>query len=104
MGSYVLFFICVLLIALVLFYLTRNIIIAGGVGAAGIIGLTAGFLLKKDAFAGAFAKAFNSLSLMNRFDDILNQTMNLSVIIFYLTVCALFVFLSVQSIQKRRWS
>lgn len=103
-GSYVLFFACILLAALLVYYLTKNFIIGGGIGVAGLVALTAGFLLKKDAFAGSFAKAFNSLSLMNRFDDILNQTLNLSVIIFYLTVCALFVFLSVQSIQKRRWS
>ncbi|MBR2779598.1 MAG: ABC transporter permease [Firmicutes bacterium] len=103
-GSYVCFFAVILLIALLVYYLTRNYIISGGVAAAGIVVLTILFFAKKTILEGAFAGALSSLSLIARFDDIMNQTFNLSAVIYYLSVCGLFVFLSVQAIQKRRWS
>lgn len=103
-GSYVCFFIVIALIALLVYYLTKNYLIGCGVGAVGVVILTVFFFVKRAAFEGTFGNAVASLSLVGRFSDILNQTFNLSVIIYFLSICGLFVFLSVQSIQKRRWS
>lgn len=44
------------------------------------------------------------LSLFDRFYEFVNGTFDLTAIVYYLTVIAVFVFLTVQSLEKRRWS
>ena len=44
------------------------------------------------------------LSLADRFNNFINQIFDLSAIVYYITFSAVFVFLSAQAVQKRRWS
>lgn len=45
-----------------------------------------------------------ALSLFDRLDNFVYGILNLSDIVFYLSAVALFLFLTVQSLEKRRWS
>ncbi len=45
-----------------------------------------------------------SLSLFDRLDNFVYGILNLSDVVFYLSAIALFVFLTIQSLEKRRWS
>lgn len=103
-GSYICLFVLILAAALLLYFLTKNLIIACGTGVAAVAVLTLVFFLKKTAFEGLFGKIFSSLSLVARFDSITSQSFDIAAIVYFVTVGALFVFLTVQSIQKRRWS
>ena len=44
------------------------------------------------------------LSLFERFYEIVNGVFDLTSIVYYLTVTGVFLFLTVQSMEKRRWS
>ena len=103
-GSYVCFFVLILLAALLVYYLTKNVFLSCGVGVAGIAALTIIYLLKKSSFSGLIGSVISSLSLVSRFQTITQQSFDLSTIIYFLSIIALFVFLTVESIQKRRWS
>ena len=103
-GSYVCFFVLIALAVLLIYHLTRNVYIACGAGVAGIAALTIAFFAKKSAFAGLFGSMVSSLSLVSRFQKITSQSFDLTTIIYFVSIAALFVFLTVQSIQKRRWS
>ena len=103
-GSYVCLFALILLAVLILYFLTRNVWITCGVGVVAVAVLTLFFFLKKTAFEGLFGSMVSSLSLVARFDAITNQSFEIATIIYFVTIIALFVFLTVQSIQKRRWS
>lgn len=46
----------------------------------------------------------NQLSLFERFTTFVNGIFDLSAIVYYLTVIAFFLFLSVQSLEKRRYN
>ncbi len=102
--SYICFFVLIVVIAALFYLMVRNIYAAGGAGAAALIALTVFYFADKNAFNGAFPDMISNLSLVNRFDTIVSQTFDLSVIVYYLTISALFVFFTVQSVQKRRWS
>jgi ABC-2 type transport system permease protein len=45
-----------------------------------------------------------SLSLFSRFSTFVNGAFDLTAVVFYLTVIAAFLFLSVQSMEKRRYN
>ena len=55
-------------------------------------------------FEGAFGKALRAVSLFDRFYNFIYGVFDLSAIVYYLTFSALFVFLTVQVVEKRRWS
>ncbi len=46
----------------------------------------------------------SSLSLVARFESFINQTMSIGSLVYYISVICVFVFGTIQSIQKRRWS
>ena len=61
-------------------------------------------MIKRSLFEGLAGDILEKISLVSRYDSIVNQTLDISTIIYYISVSALFVFLTVQSVQKRRWS
>ena len=68
------------------------------VAAVGAVRLVDGSLLE-----GLLPRAMNALSLFERFYPFVNGVFDLTGIVYYLTVAALFLFLTVQSMEKRRY-
>ena len=61
------------------------------------------FVLDSTAFEGLLPAVMNQLSLFERFNTFVNGIFDLSAIVYYLTVIIFFLFLSVQSLEKRRY-
>ena len=95
-----------LLIALwfVIRHLTRNETLAWGV----CIPLYAAIMITSwmdyTKFEGLLPKIMNALSLFERFYVFVNGVFDLTGIVYYVSVIALFLFLSVQSLEKRRYN
>lgn len=62
------------------------------------------FLFFKDSFESLFPTLMKQLSLFSRFEEFVNGVFDLTAIVFYITVSGVFIFLSVQALEKRRWS
>ena len=90
--------------ALILLVLTRNSLVALLVAAAGVGGLCAAYMASPDGFTGLFAKIMGQLSLFDRFDVFANGILDLTGVVYFLSVSGVFLFLTVQSLEKRRWS
>ncbi|NTV90411.1 MAG: ABC transporter permease [Clostridiales bacterium] len=76
---------------------------------AAIIGIVALFIMymagSLGTTIGGFAgKILNWFSLMTRYDDFANGIFSLSPIVYYLSFVAVFLFLTIRVIEKRRWS
>jgi ABC-2 type transport system permease protein len=56
------------------------------------------------SLGGNIAKALNWLSIFFRYDDFNKGILDLSSVIYYLSFIAVFLFLTVRVIEKRRWS
>ena len=52
----------------------------------------------------ALSSLLAQLSLFSRFEDIVDGVLDLRTLVFYLSVAAVFLYLTVQSLDKRRWS
>ena len=94
----------VALFALILLALTRNSVVALLVAAAGTGGLCAAYMMSPAGFTGLFAKIMGQLSLFDRFDVFANGILDLTGVVYFLSVSGVFLFLTVQSLEKRRWS
>lgn len=102
--SLIAFSVLVVVTALIVWLMTRSISVAGifALGAEAILLIL--FAVNSGWFAGLFPNVMSGLSLFDRFNSFVDGVFDIRAIVFYLTVCVLFVFLSIQSMDKRRWS
>ena len=94
----------VLLTALILWMMIRNVKISAlfALCAEAIVLIL--FAVNSTWFAGLFPTIMSKLSLFDRFNSFVDGVFDVKALVFYLTVCVFFVFLSIQSMDKRRWS
>ena len=102
--SFAAFTVMILLLALIIKLMTKSSFTALLAAAVGEGLLLAGYLLKASAFEGLFPKVMENLSLFDRFYVFVNGVFDLSAVVYFITVIALFLFLSVQSMERRRWN
>ena len=97
---------CVILVALaaLIGYLTKNKTLAYGIGIVLIAVLVALYLYDSTVFEGLLPNIMTQLSLFERFYVFINGVFDLTAIVYYLTFIAFFLFLSVQSLEKRRYN
>lgn len=74
------------------------------VGLIAEIALTVTFILNTEAFDGILRKSLEAVSIIERYDNFTLGIFDVSALIYYLSVCFLFVFITIQRIRKKRWS
>ncbi len=92
-------------IAFYIYHMTDNIVLAGGIGIVGIIAGAVVYFVKSDLYENLLSNLLGRLALADVFTDITsNSIVDVTGIVLYLSIIAVFAFLTVQAIQKRRWS
>jgi len=103
-ASYVGFLAIAILVGLVVQVMVKNSTVSMGTAAVLIVGTSALYFWKSEWFAGTLPILLEKLALFDRLDSFINGVFDLTAIVYYLTVAALFVYLTVQSMDKKRWS
>lgn len=103
-SSMVAFLIIAVVVGIVVYQLTKNIIFSSCVGGVLVIGIAAVYFIKPTAFTGLIQKFLNLFAIANHFDNFVGGIFDVTGIIYMVSVVCIFVFLTVQCIQKRRWS
>ncbi len=103
-GSAVIIAVLILAAAVLVYFLTKNLWAAIVVGAFGESALLTLYIINSSIFESSVSSALNSLSLFNRFYPYLYGIFDLGGIVYFISVICVFVFFSVQSLEKRRWS
>ncbi len=67
-------------------------------------GLTVLFLIKSSWLTEAFSGVLSALCLFLPFEDFVNSSFSIPVLVYYLTVAVLFLFFTAQGLEKRRWN
>ncbi|HIR27746.1 MAG TPA: ABC transporter permease [Candidatus Choladousia intestinigallinarum] len=91
-------------LSLVLYYMTRHTILFFVIFAASEGILILMYLLDSSLYEGLIQNLFGVLDITAPFYEFASGLLDLSGIVYYLSVIFVFLFLTVQSIQKRRWS
>ena len=88
----------------IVYLMTKNGFVSLLLAAVLEAGLIGGYLWDSSRFEGLFPQIISQLSLFARFYTIVNGVFDVTAIVYYLSVTGFFLFLSVQSLEKRRWS
>lgn len=104
LGSAVALCIIAALIGFIVKTLTKNNMIALGVGGGLVVLTLAAYLIVPDKFEGLLPNIMEKLSLFDRFTTFVNGVFDLTALIFYASVIVLGLFLTVQSLEKRRYN
>ena len=80
------------------------LLIALGVGAVLLVLTMAAYWLEPDAFEGLLPRVMTQLSLFERFYVFVNGMFDWTAVVYYASVIGFFLFLTVQSLEKRRYN
>lgn len=103
-GSAVALIVLILALGAVIRYVTGNGNLAYWVCFVLVFGTVAVYLLDNTVFEGLLPQIMKTLSLFERFTGFVNGVFDMTAIVYYLTVIVFFLFLSVQSLEKRRYN
>lgn len=104
MGSLIALYVIALLLGVVIHNLTRNENLAYGVTLVLIAALSVAYFVNSSAFEGLLPDIMTKLSLFRQFNSFVNGAFDLTAIVYYVSVMGFFLFLSVQSLEKRRYN
>ena len=104
MGSLIALYVIALLLGVVIRGLTRNENLAYGVTFVLIAALSVAYFVNSSAFEGLLPDIMTKLSLFRQFNSFVNGAFDLTAIVYYVSVMGFFLFLSVQSMEKRRYN
>jgi len=103
-GAITALLVLILALGAVIKHLTKNEWLAYGVCLVLIAAVTVTSWVDNTVFEGLLPDIMTRLSLFDRFEVFVNGAFDMTAIVFYLTVIVFFLFLSVQSMEKRRYN
>lgn len=97
---------CVLccLLGIIIRFMTKNASLAYAVSFVLLLSVGTVYLVDSTLFEGLLPRIMTRLSLFEQFYRFVNGVFDLTAIVYYLTVIVFFLFLSVQSLEKRRYN
>lgn len=103
-GSLVTFAVLIVCLGLLIRALTRNDMLSIAVGLVLLAALIGVYALDGTALEGLLPDIMKTLSLFSRFSVFVNGVFDLTGVVYFLSVTVFFLFLAVQSMEKRRYN
>lgn len=104
MSSLVFAAVVVVLISLVIYNATKNIFVSAVFIIIFLIIEVVIYFVKADFYDALIANVLSWFSVLNRYENFYIGVISVSDIVYYITFTAAFLYLSVNVIEKRRWS
>ena len=103
-GSVAALLVLALILGSVIHHLTGNENFAFGVCILGMVVIFISYMVNSSMFEGLLPSIMENLSLFDRFSFFVNGVFDMTSVVYDLTVIVFFLFLSVQSLEKRRYT
>ena len=103
-GTLAACFVLIILIGLLARWLTRNAALGHIIWQVLTAVCCIVYLADQTAFEGFLPKVFKALSLFERLNTFVSGVFDLTALVYFLSVAAVFLFLAVQSLEKRRYN
>ena len=103
-GSVVALLVLALILGSVIHHLTGNENFAFGVCILSMAVIFVSYMLNSSMFEGLLLSIMEKLSLFDRFSSFVNGVFDMTSVVYDFTVIVFFLFLSVQSLEKRRYN
>ncbi len=93
------------LIVVYIYHMTKNWMLAAGIEAVGIVTALIVYFVKSSLYENLLTKLLGRIALADVFMNISSSNIvDVSGLLLYVSILIIFVFLTIQTIQKRRWS
>ena len=103
-GSLVALIVMEFILALLINHMTGNSFLAELTGGAVMLGTAAVYLFRTDWFEGLFPKILENISVYERFYEFVDGVFDYTHVVYFVSVIVFFLFLTVQSLEKRRYN
>ena len=104
MSTCVTFGLLILAAAIILYTMIKNALISAIAAVIGEVILVVIYVVKSSLFEGGIQKVLNIFNLSGHFDNFTSNIFDIKGIVYFLSVIAICLFLTMQSISKRRWN
>ena len=95
----------ILLIAYLIYSVTKNWVIGGGVAVVGVIASVVTYFINTNWYDGLISNVLGKLDFSSMLTSVIDSNLfDVSDLMLCISIVFLFVFLTIQTIQKRRWS
>jgi ABC-2 type transport system permease protein len=102
--SFIVILFLVLAFAILLWVMTKNEVIAIGTGLVLEIATVVVYFVKSSLYEGLVTKILEMFNIDGHFQSFIDGTFDLTAVFYFISVAFVFVFLTIQSMNKRRWS
>ena len=103
-ASLGIYMILVAALVLMIYTMIQNVLISAVIGIIGEGALVVTYVVKSTIFESSIQKFLDIFDIAGHFDNFTNGILDIQGIVYFLSVVIIFIFLSVQSITKRRWN
>ena len=103
-GSAIVLFILAGLLGWIIYHLTKNSNLGYIVGLGLMAVVVAFYFIDGSKLEGLIPDVMKTLSLFDRFETFVNGVFDLTAIVYFVSIIVFFLFLSVQSLEKRRYN
>ena len=104
MSTCVTFGLLILAAAIILYTMIKNALISAIAAVIGEVILVVIYVVKSSVFEGGIQKVLNIFNLSGHFDNFTSNIFDIKGIVYFLSVIAVCLFLTMQSISMRRWN
>ena len=104
MSTCVTFGLLILAAAIIIYTMIKNVLISAVIGVVGEVVLVIVYVVKSSIFQGGIQKVLNVFNLSGHYENFTNGVFDVTGIVYFISVVAICLFLTMQSIQKRRWN
>lgn len=104
MSTCITFGLLILAAAIIIYTMIKNFLISAVVCVVGEIALVIVYVVNSSFFSGGIQKVLDIFNLSSHFDNFANAIFDVKGILYFVSVIAVCLFLTVQSIAKRRWN
>ena len=103
-GSLLALIIVAILFSVLVGFMTKSVFSGFTVGVVLEAAIVAFFTIRRSSFEGLFPSIMNKLSIFERFYAFVQGVFDITGIVYFLSIIGVCLFLTVQSLEKRRWS
>ena len=103
-GSLVALLIMEVILGFLIRHMTGNEILAQGIGGVAMVATAGTYIYNSGWFEGLFPKILENLSVYERFYEFVDGVFDYTHVVYFISVIVFFLFLTVQSLEKRRYN
>lgn len=104
-SSVIFLAILIIIIGGVIYNSTKNKVVSALISVLGLAGVAVGYFIKPTIYEGFIVNFLEWFSLINRyFSGFYMGILDFSTVVYYISFTTVFVFLTIQVVEKRRWS